>query len=389
VNVLGLYLLGGVRTGGNKDYIDILEGLSSRGIKVLVLCSAAFDYRASFFSRLDLPIRRRWKFMPLSCLFKKGLKKHFTSISGKLAAFYGGRIDYIVNFGDTHLKAALYLKKKTGAALLHGFRAGDVDRGRILRKAGDMRPGEYALSFLFEGINRSREKQAAKHARCLTFLNQSDRESFLRRTRCYGAKTAVIPNHIGPPGCPDEYKNKNRPVSLKQILYAGTVSSSKGLWDLLRAAALLKSRGHGDLRYYLLGRLENTGPTMELVRKLDIADQLAFEGYQNPFPYLVRCALFVYPTLYDSFGKVITEALHAGCPVIASSAAGPLEILRYPELLFKPGNYAEIADRIERCLTDGDFYQRVRSLCAERASHYYFDWAARYESFLQDHLPPP
>jgi glycosyltransferase involved in cell wall biosynthesis len=70
----------------------------------------------------------------------------------------------------------------------------------------------------------------------------------------------------------------------------------------------------------------------------------------------------LYPTLYDGFGNVVLEALHCGCPVLASNLAGPSYILKYNDLLFKPGNLDEIINKTKQNIIDPGSYQKIRKL---------------------------
>jgi glycosyltransferase involved in cell wall biosynthesis len=92
----------------------------------------------------------------------------------------------------------------------------------------------------------------------------------------------------------------------------------------------------------------------------------------------------VYPTLYDAFPDTILEALHTGCPVIASRAGGIPDLLKHDELLFEPGNIYEIADRIEKCIRDKEFYMQIRDFCRSRAEVFYFNWAERFENAMKN-----
>jgi glycosyltransferase involved in cell wall biosynthesis len=382
MTILGLYMLNHIRTGGNRKYLELLEGLAARGHRVLVFFNSSLDYVPSGFTKIEIPLRYGGKFPPASYLFKRCLKKNIRTLKKTIASF-GAPVDCIVNFGDTHLNAAVYLKKTLRTKLLYGVRCSDVDRARILRRHGRMDPKKKVRSVLYEQLERSRERKIARYADGISFLNTSDKKMFLKRTGCPEAKTLVIYNHIGPPSCTEEYKNKNRSGAVKNIVYAGTLSADKGLFDLLQAAAVLKAKGYRELHYYLLGRLENAEAAYALAADLGIGELLSFEGYQNPLPYFIKYDLFVYPTLYDAFGNVITEALHTGCPVIASAVGGVSEILQYPELLFTLGKPEEIAEKIEDCVKNPGRYQRIRSLCKDRAKKFYFDWAERYELLIK------
>ena len=231
-------------------------------------------------------------------------------------------------------------------------------------------------------MNRLRERKVARTAELITFQNSEDCTDFIRRTSCKKEKTVLIPGNIGLPRFSPEWYKANTSTSVRRLLYVGTVSISKGIQHVLETLALLRERGFGDIKLIVLGKIDRTNPVFIQIKSLGIQDMITFEGYRLPFSYLAQCDLMVYPTLYDAFPDTVLESLHTGCPVIASRVGGLSDMLKYPELLFECNNVIEITDRIIRCITDLDFYHRIRSLCAERADFYRFDWAEKFEKAM-------
>jgi glycosyltransferase involved in cell wall biosynthesis len=226
---------------------------------------------------------------------------------------------------------------------------------------------ERIFSLLYENINRKREKQISRHADQVAFQNSIDRDAFTGRTGYPESRTVLIPGNIGLPRFTDEWKNKNTSGRVQKLVYVGGLSESKG---------------YSSLKLFALGKADGGEKVIRLADSLGLKEMIFYEGYALPFPYLASCDLMVYPTLYDAFPDTVLEALHTGCPVIASTVGGIPDMLKYPELLFESGNSAEIADRIERCIKDSDFYLSVRNLCAERAETFRFDWATEWEKAM-------
>jgi glycogen(starch) synthase len=69
-----------------------------------------------------------------------------------------------------------------------------------------------------------------------------------------------------------------------------------------------------------------------------------------------RAGCVVIPSLYEPFGVVALEALAGGAPLIVADTGGLAELVggTGSALLFEPGNADELADCIERVLTDAE-----------------------------------
>ncbi|MDR0556872.1 MAG: glycosyltransferase family 4 protein [Treponema sp.] len=388
MNILGVLPLKQIRTGGDRRYLELMELLAERGNSVFVIMNAWLEYTPLHFTKIALPVSYTpHGFPPGSFLFKKVIKKNL-SLSLEFARNKGcAAFDIIHIHGDMFLKSALFLRKKLRIPLFYASRCNDIDRAHIMRSKGALSSKEYFFSFVYEAINRFREKQTAKYAELITFQNTVDRDIFLKRTKCAVEKTVIIPGNIGLPRCAPGWENRNKSDKLKNIVYIGALSPSKGICDLLKALKRIKEKGY-KLHCYVLGRIENASQTMELIERLDIKDRISIEGFKNPFSYLADCDLMVYPTLYDAYPDAVLEALHTGCPVIASAVGGLPDMLKRPELLFEAGDVEEIAHRMERCIKESEFYERIRSLCAERAQAHRFDWAEQFEKAMRKALAP-
>jgi len=111
--------------------------------------------------------------------------------------------------------------------------------------------------------------------------------------------------------------------TLPVIVTTGRMSREKGQWHLIRAFAEARKKmlcqlaiiGSGDLESYL----------KKLASDLRIADSVFFLGWQpNPFQFMVRADLFVLPSLTESFGLALLEAMLCRLPVIATDCPGGL-----------------------------------------------------------------
>ena len=379
MKILSIFLINEIRTGGDRDYIELLELLAEKGNDVYVIINSFLNYKPVFIKPVYISVKyKRHRLPPASYLFKKSIKKNWGLVNKNILNIIP---DFIHIHGDIYLKSALYLKKKLNIPLFYASRQNDIDKIRIFRKFKIYSMKEYLFSLLYQPINRYRERQIAKYADLLCFLNPYDMEQFLQRTKRDSKNVLIIPNSIGTPRFSENTHLRNHSKSIFRIVYVGSLSPAKGLWELLKAASLLKNNGF-NIMYYILGRINNINRIKSFITKLGLENSVYFEDYTDPFPYFISCDLFVYPTFHDDFGNVIIESLHCGCPVISSNTTGPSYILKYDELLFNLGNYYEIAEKIRRCITDNDFYEKIRLLCNKRIKEFDFDWAEIFEKAM-------
>lgn len=91
-------------------------------------------------------------------------------------------------------------------------------------------------------------------------------------------------------------------------------------------------------------------PILEQAEKLGVRNRVVFAGYQ-PNPVLAYHAsdLFIYPSPYDPFGLVVTEAMACGLPVLTNPAIGAAELITHEQdgMLVKPSDETAMARSIE------------------------------------------
>lgn len=92
-----------------------------------------------------------------------------------------------------------------------------------------------------------------------------------------------------------------------------------------------------------------------IARELGVADRVAFLGHREDVPaVLAAFDLFVMPSLFEPFGRVLIEAMAASRPVVAARAGGVPEIVLDGEtgLLVPPGDDAALAEASLALLAD-------------------------------------
>ena len=113
----------------------------------------------------------------------------------------------------------------------------------------------------------------------------------------------------------------------KVLLYVGRLAPEKNLPVLMKMAA--KSMADDPaLRLLLVGDGPYRADCMDLVRNLGIGDRVRFEGFiprADVDRYYAASDLFVFPSITETQGLVIQEAMMYGLPAVAIAGGGASE----------------------------------------------------------------
>lgn len=106
-----------------------------------------------------------------------------------------------------------------------------------------------------------------------------------------------------------------------------------------------------------------------------LEDRVKFMGFQKDIVNIYKSVdAFILPSLYDSFGNVVLEAIACGTPVIVSSSAGSSEIIKdgiNGIIYHKPH---EITEKINLLYNDKNLYNSLSS--ASRDLSIKYSWSA-------------
>ncbi|MEM2507578.1 MAG: glycosyltransferase, partial [Nitrososphaeria archaeon] len=124
------------------------------------------------------------------------------------------------------------------------------------------------------------------------------------------------------------------------LITVGRLTKQKGQWYLLRIFKELKKEfpelkllilGEGELKEYLTGLSKDLGLKTYVWDKDQLSENfdVYFLGFQkNPFKFIARSKLFVFPSLWEGFGNVLIESMACGTAVVSADCrSGPREIL--------------------------------------------------------------
>ena len=161
----------------------------------------------------------------------------------------------------------------------------------------------------------------------------------------------------------------------RRLLYVGQLVESKGLTDLLRALAGWGERHPNDIReLWLVG----DGPLRGALEKFPMPPGITLRFFGNvPYGELSRfhamCGLLVFPTLSDTWGLVVNEALASGLPVLGSCYSQAVqELIRDGQngWTFCPAHSGELDRQMDRALaTDRPQLALMRSAARRSITH--------------------
>jgi colanic acid/amylovoran biosynthesis glycosyltransferase len=176
-----------------------------------------------------------------------------------------------------------------------------------------------------------------------------------------------------------------------RLLAVGRLSTKKGFDYLIRAAALLVSRGT-DVMVEIVGDGEERANLQALAAELGIVERVEFRGHQ-PFAAvreaMNRATLLVHPSdgLGDGLPNVVREGMALGAPVVASEVAGIPDALRDGcGVLVPPKNAAALADALEMLLRNPEMRREIAVRARRRTEEKYDLWqnGARLARLLEN-----
>jgi len=164
----------------------------------------------------------------------------------------------------------------------------------------------------------------------------------------------------------------------KFILYVSHIQRYKNFFELIKAFVLLKDKIGDDIQLVFAGRCfdEEYYKEMEdFIREHRYEDRIIFLGnvpYEElPFLYSA-CMIFVYPSICESFGMTLVEAMACGAPILASKVEPMVEICADAANYFDPTNPAAIAEVIHKTLLDKNIVSKLKTNSLKRVTN--FSW---------------
>lgn len=159
------------------------------------------------------------------------------------------------------------------------------------------------------------------------------------------------------------------------LLYVGSLITRKGLKYLFPAVRKLNE--NKDVRLVIIGsgKASYKNYTMDLIRKNRIEDKVIMAGKVPliELPDFYRAAdAFVFPSLTDSFGKVVLEAMSCGCPIVSTNTGGLPEVVDGAGILVEPKSSESLFTSINKLLENNNLRKSFKRKAVKRSGK--FSW---------------
>ncbi len=105
-------------------------------------------------------------------------------------------------------------------------------------------------------------------------------------------------------------------------------------------------------------------------KKITIIDEVL--SSEQVAAYMKGAYTFIFPSLHESFGMPLLEAMACGTPVITSNTSACPEIIQQAGLLVDPLSVTSIRSAIHEIMSNKDLHTKLSSAAIHRAQ--YFSW---------------
>lgn len=165
------------------------------------------------------------------------------------------------------------------------------------------------------------------------------------------------------------------------LLCVGDLYVQKNFETLVRAIALVKEE-FPDINVVIAGSYvdeEYYNFIISLVNDLSIKDNIQFLGYCDKAKLLdlyANCRVFVFPSVEESFGMPVVEAMASGCAVACSNFAAMPEVAGDGAVYFNPTDAQDMTQVIIRLWRSAELRAEISAKALERAKSFSWEKAA-------------
>ena len=232
---------------------------------------------------------------------------------------------------------------------------------------------------------------SAHRAKKVIFVSQHSRDTIASQLNLPLEKTEVVyhglDREIFDPGRDFSFMSasfRRRIESFQPfVLCVSTINPHKNYALLFQCWAQMERKLRERYKLVVAGRCpipEYHEELVALIEELGINEEIILLG-EVPYrqiPFLYKCAsAFVFPSLLESFGHPLVEAMAMKVPIVAASSTCIPEIVDGSALLFEPRSLEDLSLKLERVLTESDLRETLIKKGQRRAHDFSWQKTAR------------
>lgn len=172
------------------------------------------------------------------------------------------------------------------------------------------------------------------------------------------------------------------PLNSCIIVNSGRLSRQKNQFVLLKAMKHLT-----DTHLVIIGDGELKEELLDLQKKLSLKNQVTFVGEINwhEAMHIIRASdIFIFPSIYESMGLAMVEAMQLGLPVIASNIPALRETAGNAALYIEPDNPTDIVNAVNRIKNNQQLAEKMSQRSKQVAESFNVnDMVKSYERLIQ------
>ena len=161
------------------------------------------------------------------------------------------------------------------------------------------------------------------------------------------------------------------------VLAVSDIYVQKNYYNLIKSFKILLSK-RPTLKLRVIGEKIDFRYALELnnlIIDLKLENNIIFKGKiraPEVMEYIKNCRVFVFPSLVETFGNPLLEAMAVGVPIACSRNAAMPEVLGESGVFFNPNDECDIADKIEMLLSNSKLSLDLSEKATQRANA--FSW---------------
>lgn len=161
----------------------------------------------------------------------------------------------------------------------------------------------------------------------------------------------------------DKREARKQDATEVKVLYLSWVDKSKGIFDLINAANLLKDKAL-PVKYLIGGQGEAFDEAVKMVNDLGLKASFNFLGWvkgEEKSRLLNSSDIYVLPSYFEGYPNSLVEAMVSGLPVITTTVGSIPDIINNTQngLLHEPGDAEKLSAHLYTLITDQAYREEM------------------------------